>query len=74
MQIVEPEEMHQKANASTPHTTHCLASGEIMISTMGDRNKDGRGGQSRGLVWRMQNVAPYYIMLFTLENKVPLMH
>ncbi|XP_052783579.1 methanethiol oxidase-like isoform X2 [Mya arenaria] len=40
---VEPEEMHA-VNASTPHTTHCLASGEIMISTMGDKDKNNRGG------------------------------
>lgn len=32
--VVEPEELH-KFDLATPHTTHCLASGEIMISTMG---------------------------------------
>lgn len=26
-----------------PHTTHCLATGEIMISTMGDREENGKG-------------------------------
>lgn len=30
-------------NCSFPHTTHCLATGEIMISTMGDENENGKG-------------------------------
>ncbi|KAF0312456.1 Methanethiol oxidase [Amphibalanus amphitrite] len=39
---VEPEEL-AALNVSTPHTTHCLGTGDIMISTMGDRNGQGRG-------------------------------
>ncbi|XP_012219297.1 methanethiol oxidase [Linepithema humile] len=38
--VLEPEEMH-KYGISTPHTTHCLPTGEILISTMG--NLDGNG-------------------------------
>lgn len=30
-------------NCSFPHTTHCLATGEIMISTMGDKEENGKG-------------------------------
>lgn len=30
-------------NCSFPHTTHCLATGEIMISTMGDKDGYGKG-------------------------------
>lgn len=30
-------------NVSAPHSTHCLANGNIMISTMGDRNDDASG-------------------------------
>lgn len=30
-------------NCSFPHTAHCLASGEIMISTMGDKEENGKG-------------------------------
>lgn len=26
----------------TPHTTHCLANGEIMISIMGDKEGNGK--------------------------------
>ncbi|XP_060535555.1 methanethiol oxidase [Cylas formicarius] len=33
--VIESEEM-QKLNCSTPHTAHCLATGDIMISVMGD--------------------------------------
>lgn len=44
-------EMHKQINGSvlldndvsTPHTAHCLADGNIMISTMGDRNDNGKG-------------------------------
>ncbi|KAE9587846.1 putative transcription factor WD40-like family [Lupinus albus] len=37
--VVEPEEIIQKTGLAFPHTSHCLASGEIMISCLGD--KDG---------------------------------
>ncbi|XP_068917960.1 methanethiol oxidase [Tenebrio molitor] len=39
--VVEAEEMH-RFNCSTPHTAHCLASGEVMISTMGDTEGNGK--------------------------------
>lgn len=40
---IEPEEMH-KHGLSAPHTAHCLANGEIMISTMGDGpNENAKG-------------------------------
>lgn len=41
-EVLEPEEMH-KYGISTPHTSHCLPTGEIMISTMGNLNGDGLG-------------------------------
>ncbi|EZA62473.1 Selenium-binding protein [Ooceraea biroi] len=40
--VLEPKEMH-KYGISTPHTSHCLPTGEIMISTMGNLNGDGLG-------------------------------
>lgn len=40
--VIEPEEMHS-LDCSAPHTTHCLPSGEIMISTMGDKNGNAKG-------------------------------
>ncbi|XP_043280249.1 methanethiol oxidase [Venturia canescens] len=40
--VLEPEEMH-KVGLSTPHTSHCAPTGEIMISTMGKPNGDGLG-------------------------------
>ncbi|KAL1129063.1 hypothetical protein AAG570_013595, partial [Ranatra chinensis] len=40
--VIEPEVMH-KYGVSTPHTTHCLADGRVMISTLGDPNGEGKG-------------------------------
>lgn len=41
---IEPHELHSMG-LSAPHTTHCLANGEIMISTMGDGQEGGSKGQ-----------------------------
>lgn len=40
---IEPKELYAMG-LSSPHTTHCLPTGEIMISTMGD----GPQGNSKG--------------------------
>lgn len=40
--VIDGSEM-RSFNCSFPHTTHCLASGEIMISTMGDKDENGKG-------------------------------
>ncbi|XP_062394305.1 methanethiol oxidase [Sardina pilchardus] len=42
--IVEPNELHWKTGLANPHTTHCLGSGQIMISSMGDPAGNGKGG------------------------------
>lgn len=42
--VIEPEEVIKKANLTAPHTVHCLASGEIMISCLGDGKGEGPGG------------------------------
>jgi selenium-binding protein 1 len=42
--IIEPEEIMEKVNLSAPHTVHCLASGKVMISFLGDRNGKAPGG------------------------------
>lgn len=42
--IIEPEEIKEKSNLSSPHTVHCLANGNIMISFLGDKNGDAPGG------------------------------
>lgn len=39
--------MTQKCGLSAPHTTHCLGSGDIMISCMGDTNGDAKGKVSK---------------------------
>ncbi|HET6879103.1 MAG TPA: selenium-binding family protein [Pirellulales bacterium] len=42
--VIEPEEVVKRVNLSAPHTVHCLPSGEIMISMLGDGGGDAPGG------------------------------
>lgn len=42
--VIEAQEVADKAGLSAPHTVHCLASGEVMISMLGDRHGNGPGG------------------------------
>jgi selenium-binding protein 1 len=42
--VLEAEEITAKTNLSAPHTVHCLADGHIMISMLGDGEKNGPGG------------------------------
>jgi methanethiol oxidase len=42
--VIEPQEVKSKTGLSAPHTVHCLASGEIMISMLGDAEGNGPGG------------------------------
>ena len=43
IKIIEPQELYD-VGVSIPHTTHCLPSGDIMISTMGDGpENNGKG-------------------------------
>lgn len=40
---VEPEEIQSVTGLSYLHTSHCLGTGEIMVSAMGDAKGNGRG-------------------------------
>ncbi len=40
---IEPETIKEKGNLSSPHTVHCLANGNIMISFLGDANGNAPG-------------------------------
>jgi selenium-binding protein 1 len=42
--VIEPEVVAKVADLSAPHTAHCLASGEVMISMLGNAKGDGPGG------------------------------
>ena len=42
--VIEPEEIKEKTNLTAPHTVHCLADGQIMISMLGDSQGNGPGG------------------------------
>ncbi|XP_054639102.1 methanethiol oxidase isoform X2 [Dunckerocampus dactyliophorus] len=41
---VEPVDLYWKCGLANPHTTHCLGSGQILISCMGDPSGGGKGG------------------------------
>jgi len=40
--VLEPSELHGR-DLSAPHTTHCIPSGEVLISTMGDKDQNAKG-------------------------------
>lgn len=42
-QVVNSEDVFWKCSLGYPHTSHCLGSGEIMISTLGDPSGSGKG-------------------------------
>lgn len=42
--IIEPEEIRSKTNLTAPHTVHCLADGQVMISMLGDGEGNAPGG------------------------------
>ncbi|KAK7886196.1 hypothetical protein WMY93_025817 [Mugilogobius chulae] len=42
-QMVEPVDLYYKCGLANPHTSHCLANGQIMISCMGDPSGGGKG-------------------------------
>lgn len=41
--VVEPEDIVQKTGLAFPHTSHCLASGDIMVSCLGDKDGNAQG-------------------------------
>eukprot|EP00252_Welwitschia_mirabilis_P018401 TRINITY_DN408_c0_g1_i1.p1 TRINITY_DN408_c0_g1~~TRINITY_DN408_c0_g1_i1.p1 ORF type:complete len:497 (-),score=90.69 TRINITY_DN408_c0_g1_i1:161-1651(-) len=41
--VLEPEEILSKTGLAYPHTAHCLASGDILISCMGDKTGSAKG-------------------------------
>ncbi|XP_070353011.1 methanethiol oxidase isoform X1 [Equus asinus] len=42
--VIEAKDIHEKCGLGTPHTSHCLPTGEVMISTLGDPKGNGKGG------------------------------
>jgi selenium-binding protein 1 len=42
--VVDGNEIKSKTGLAFPHSTHCLGSGEVMISMMGDSEGNGKGG------------------------------
>ena len=42
--VIEPEEIAGKTDLSAPHTVHCLPTGEVMISMLGNAKGEAPGG------------------------------
>ena len=49
LQMVEPVDLYWKCGLANPHTSHCLGSGQIMISCMGDPSGNGKGETTKRL-------------------------
>ena len=43
MQTIEGSELRNKTGLSMPHTSHCLGTGDIMISGIGDAENNQKG-------------------------------
>lgn len=43
LQVVNPEDVFWQCDLGYLHTSHCLGSGEVMISTLGDPAGNGKG-------------------------------
>lgn len=41
--VVEPADIIQKTGLAYPHTAHCLASGDILVSCLGDKKGKAEG-------------------------------
>nr|XP_042903302.1 methanethiol oxidase-like [Parasteatoda tepidariorum] len=41
--VVDTQEFHEKGKAGGPHTVHCLPSGDVMISCLGDETGEAKG-------------------------------
>lgn len=41
--VVEPADIVEKTGLAYPHTSHCLASGDIMVSCLGDTEGNAKG-------------------------------
>jgi len=41
-QVIEPSEM-KALGVTRPHTAHCMADGDVLISTMADENDQNKG-------------------------------
>ena len=42
--VIEPEDIKAKTNLTAPHTVHCLANSQIMVSMLGDAEGKAPGG------------------------------
>ncbi|KAG4179826.1 hypothetical protein ERO13_A10G128900v2 [Gossypium hirsutum] len=41
--VVQPDDIVKKTGLAYPHTSHCLASGDVMVSCLGDKDGNAKG-------------------------------
>ena len=41
--VVEPKEILEKTGLAFPHTSHCLATGDMLVSCLGDKEGNAKG-------------------------------
>lgn len=41
--VVDPADIVQKTGLAYPHTSHCLASGDLLVSCLGDKDGNAAG-------------------------------
>jgi len=71
--VVEAQDIAEKTGLAFPHTSHCLGTGDILISAMGDPKGNGQGGfilldSDFKVKGRWENNAPLPFGLFTFVN------
>lgn len=69
--VVDPTEIAEKTGLAYPHTSHCLASGDIMISCLGDPQGNAKGNgflllDSEFNVKGRYDVISFYLSYFVL--------
>lgn len=72
LQVVEPEEVFSTAGVSVPHTTHCLGTGEVMISTLGNVDGSARGREPDNRLLR--SLVRYQILILEINSLSPHAH
>lgn len=66
-QMVEPVDLYWKCGLANPHTSHCLSSGQIMISCMGDPSGNGKGEATNRLDHKSSDTPPHIEGVLSVE-------
>jgi len=66
--VVDPADIIEKTGLAYPHTSHCLASGEIMISCLGDKDGNAEGNGFLLLDSEFNVKGRYYYSRYLIEK------